>query len=262
MSREARAFYFFTQDSRYPVSVRASLDKNSVKQDGGFFGVDMKTKLCPKCNTVKPVGDFGKNKSKRDGLTGYCRECTYSYYDEYNKKNPGMLKAIWTKFNNSPKKKAYDKKWNEENPEKVRAKKRKWESKNPNKIKAQSQRYYEKHKDDILASQRERAWRKTEKGKKQRKKWVEENKEKIIVANRNRKARIKEAEGSFTLEEWERLKKHYGNKCLCCGDTEKKLTMDHVVPIKLGGTNFISNIQPLCGSCNSSKGATIKDYRK
>lgn len=36
---------------------------------------------------------------------------------------------------------------------------------------------------------------------------------------------------------------------------------DHVVPVLFGGSNDISNIQPLCRSCNSSKGASTVDYR-
>jgi 5-methylcytosine-specific restriction endonuclease McrA len=48
---------------------------------------------------------------------------------------------------------------------------------------------------------------------------------------------------------------------LCC-DKKRKLTADHIVPVSKGGTSNISNIQPLCGPCNSSKGAKTVDYRR
>lgn len=35
-----------------------------------------------------------------------------------------------------------------------------------------------------------------------------------------------------------------------------ELTVDHIVPIKGGGTHHPSNLTVLCRSCNSSKGAT------
>jgi 5-methylcytosine-specific restriction endonuclease McrA len=48
---------------------------------------------------------------------------------------------------------------------------------------------------------------------------------------------------------------------LCCGRPDVKLTQDHVVPLARGGSNLIDNIQPLCASCNSSKGTQTIDYR-
>lgn len=69
--------------------------------------------------------------------------------------------------------------------------------------------------------------------------------------------------GSHTKGDWEKLKKQYGYKCLKCGEKEPniKLTEDHVVPLYKGGKDDISNIQPLCGKCNSSKNITVVDYR-
>jgi len=54
--------------------------------------------------------------------------------------------------------------------------------------------------------------------------------------------------------------KRDGNKCLKCG-SNKKLTVDHIVPINKGGENKLFNLQTLCKSCNSWKGTKIIDYR-
>ena len=42
--------------------------------------------------------------------------------------------------------------------------------------------------------------------------------------------------------------------CQHCG-THRDLTVDHVVPVSKGGTDDLDNLQTLCGTCNSRKGA-------
>ena len=43
-------------------------------------------------------------------------------------------------------------------------------------------------------------------------------------------------------------------KCVYCSGTEN-LTVDHIKPVSRGGSDEINNLQILCKSCNSSKGA-------
>lgn len=48
----------------------------------------------------------------------------------------------------------------------------------------------------------------------------------------------------------------YNFKCVHCGERDiKKLTIDHIEPISKGGTDELCNLQILCKSCNSKKGA-------
>jgi len=56
--------------------------------------------------------------------------------------------------------------------------------------------------------------------------------------------------------------------CLCCGKREPEVDLqaDHIIPVAWGtargAINYISNIQPLCGSCNARKGNHhATDYR-
>ena len=69
--------------------------------------------------------------------------------------------------------------------------------------------------------------------------------------------------GSHTIVDWENLKKKFNYMCLCCKqfEPEIKLTQDHIVPVSLGGSDAIENIQPLCMSCNARKFVNIIDYR-
>jgi len=58
----------------------------------------------------------------------------------------------------------------------------------------------------------------------------------------------------------ERVFERDKNKCLLCGTT-KNLTIDHIKPRAMGGSNKIDNLQTLCRYCNLTKGINVVDYR-
>ena len=48
----------------------------------------MNTKVCRRCGTEKPVGEFYKNKNLKDGLNSYCKKCSYEARRKSMEKNP------------------------------------------------------------------------------------------------------------------------------------------------------------------------------
>lgn len=59
----------------------------------------------------------------------------------------------------------------------------------------------------------------------------------------------------FNKRRWVRdiVMERDGHRCRACGRLDS-LTLDHVIPVALGGENSITNLQILCRPCNSRKG--------
>lgn len=70
----------------------------------------------------------------------------------------------------------------------------------------------------------------------------------------NRQWQLRRNGGYHSQLQWLQLCARYNFCCANCGKF-KPLTKDHIKPVSKGGSNSIKNIQPLCKSCNSSKGA-------
>jgi len=71
-----------------------------------------------------------------------------------------------------------------------------------------------------------------------------------------RRRAAKKSGGDISAAEWKALKALI-HGCFYCGRSDRKLTMDHVVPLSRGGRNVIANVVPCCGSCNSRKGTKL-----
>jgi len=88
------------------------------------------------------------------------------------------------------------------------------------------------------------------------------NPELFRMYKNRRRVKLKGASGSHTVEQWQHLKAAFNFTCPACQRKEPdiRLTRDHKIPLHLGGTDEISNIQPLCISCNSKKRLRLITY--
>jgi 5-methylcytosine-specific restriction endonuclease McrA len=83
-------------------------------------------------------------------------------------------------------------------------------------------------------------------------------------AESRRNARIASSAEHYTQEQWNQLLSETGNKCLNCKLSGEYVPLgaDHILPVCMGGSDSIENIQPLCAPCNRAKHARHIDYRK
>lgn len=85
-------------------------------------------------------------------------------------------------------------------------------------------------------------------------KYYAANKEKVDNWGQQRAARQRQAARvDFTAAQWREMKAHYAHCCVYCGQPSQRLTMDHIMPLSLGGLHTVHNIVPACRSCNSRK---------
>lgn len=136
-----------------------------------------------------------------------------------------------------------------------------WAVANPEKTRAAQRRHRQAHLEE--QQERSRLYRlaNPEKERARRRNYKLRNRAKTAALSHRRRARKRANGGNFTPEQFIELCAHYGNCCLKCGRSDLALTPDHIVPLSRGGSNHISNIQPMCLIDNLKKGTKIIDYR-
>lgn len=82
------------------------------------------------------------------------------------------------------------------------------------------------------------------------------NRDNSNARSRGRRAQKRAAEGHHTKEDIQTIHTAQGGKCACCKTkVGKRYHVDHIQPLARGGSNWPSNLQILCPTCNISKGA-------
>lgn len=180
---------------------------------------DPNAKTCSRCKEQKTISDFSRSSKQKSGRRPECKVCSYIAEKARRAKDPN-----W-----ASKRAASDRRTKENNRDIVAARKKRWVEKNP----------------DIIAAQQKR--------------WRELNRDKIRFNNmvNHAKRRSNGAYNSVTLIPMLLEKQNF--RCAVCKEKldlsrSRKVHLDHIVPIKLGGLNDKTNLQLLCQTCNCSKG--------
>ena len=72
------------------------------------------------------------------------------------------------------------------------------------------------------------------------------------VHTNSRRANCEGCENTLAVVEWDAVCTRFNDRCAVC-NSDRPLTLDHVVPTSRGGGNVKENVLPLCFSCNQSK---------
>lgn len=177
----------------------------------------MTAKTCTKCDETKPLDEFFRKASAKDGRTSDCKACRtagdrakYAANPEpkrvaartYRAENLEVIRGYDRKRGNE-----HTKRWRAANPERDRATKARWRAANP---------------DAVNASHAAR-----------------------------RAAKLAATVGKVSYQS---LRLAFPDCYLCGLPLSGKLAYDHVHPLARGGAHFQQNIRPTHATCNLRKG--------
>lgn len=103
-------------------------------------------KKCSKCNIEKELSEFSKDKSRKDGLTSYCKAC----HNQYRLENSDKIKKY--RLENSERLKLYRKNYNKNRgviPQAWKEVRRNWIINNKDRYKQYQKKYRESLKDGL-----------------------------------------------------------------------------------------------------------------
>jgi 5-methylcytosine-specific restriction endonuclease McrA len=196
-------------------------------------------KRCSKCGIIQSTENFFRNKNHSTGSHSHCIDCMKKYNSEHHAEAAARTRKHYRENGEIIREKRRD--CHTRNREDENNKHKEWYQKNREQQNLISSNYYYSNQDYF-------------------KEYRQEHAERYLEHRKNRMGLIRANGGDLTIDQWHEIRNKYGNKCLCCGTTEK-ISLDHIIPVTKSGKHTAENVQPLCVSCNSRKGVKIIDYR-
>jgi hypothetical protein len=189
------------------------------------------SKTCTTCKQTKAAAEFYVRNKERGWLYSSCIECSKAYNKDYRTSNRDKEIARHRTWYYNNQEYALDQKyeiyWSD--PELARKLALIQRDKNPDAVKATQDKHRAKFSEYYKDLEK-----------------IQKHKRRSLTSF------------VISIKEINKLRK---SPCFECGSFQQ-IHIDHIVPIKLGGTNSIGNLMPLCQKCNLSKGSkTYKEWQ-
>ena len=136
----------------------------------------VKTKVCSKCKIERPVKEFHKDKSRKDGLYFHCKVCQAKKYKYYYKTNPDKLKK-------------YQKEYRKANPDNIKEYGKEYRKANSDKTKEYNKEYAKANSDKLKEYRKEYAKANSDKIREYRKEYAKANSDKCNAKTAKRNAK-------------------------------------------------------------------------
>ena len=189
-------------------------------------------KKCSKCGRwlVASKVNFNKDKSKKYGLTSWCKECRNVKGKKYYMDNKEKIAKR-------------DKKYYKENKEKIAKRSKNYYEENKEYYVEYYKQYYQENKEDILNHAKK--YYKTPQGQ-------------VVTFNGNTKRRQREEQqgNGITPDQWLEMMKFFDWKCAYSGksiNVKENRSIDHIVPLAKDGAHEIWNCVPMYRPYNIRK---------
>ena len=205
-------------------------------------------KTCPGCGVYKPRGQYPRNSSKSNGMASRCKECKAEESRAYYRKNKEAKNAASARYyrENKEAMNAATARWYRENSDRHADLVRRWTEENRESVREYQAEWYRENKEARQAYNR---------------KWNKENPDKAREYEARRRRLLAEAVQEPYLRA--DIMDRDGWVCHLCGEDiprdlswpdPRSQSLDHVVPLSLGGDDTPANVRAAHLGCNLAKG--------
>ena len=207
------------------------------------------TKQCTKCKVLKCFTSFSVDNTKKYNIRSQCKKCNSKGIRSYQCSNATT---------NS--KREYSKRYYNDNKDAIRIANRNYYINNRDVILNKSNEYRKANIEKSINRSRLFYSENTEYCKEKSKIYKKTDKGIAIAKNNNHKRRSKKKQGDVSTKQLLELQQN-AKVCYWCNVSfkDKKVHIDHYIPLSKGGEHTLSNLVVSCAKCNMSKKAKMPE---